>query len=756
MATKWKNKLKFFLLLLCVTYGLHSLFWLVSEGRSYIGKDYFSTGEFSIKIEQYLDDLALFELNKTTEEEAKKKISVTQNEIEEHRYRYGNLSEQIASIYSQYDPLIEEAQSNGQLSLADTYKKERDTKIADISQNFASDDYVKDKIIKEKEALIAQFFADKERQYKEFLKNKNAFSFYFANEKTKDVYTNIPDANQRNLEEMEKNKNIAYVMEIYDLDLASRSYDSLLTNIETTVYTPAGEIVISANQIPKEVFPEGIYQGWIAVSKETIQSHPFWQNYHSFLKQKETFYFVVISGAILLIASIPFFRKMTVDEILPIGKWENYYAKIPLDVRIAAFIFTIFLAWLTLSVSYYVYHYESLATALDDAVIFLGSSALLLLFAYVQGSLLLPLIKDAEQRKNAWKKSAAMQMFDILQGVFIKAPIGIQAILLLIIAFLSGAGLIVSFVFIWDYYNGAVFIFYCLAMLFIGLPVIVFFLQRVRQLNQLAVYLEKLANGDFQANLPLKGKSIFVQMANNINILKEGLASSQKVQAKSERLKTELITNVSHDLRTPLTAIITYTELIKKPSLSKEEKNSYIQIIDRKAKRLKALIDDLFEVSKMESGNVELVKEKIDLTALLEQALAEHDEEIKKSSLEFRTNYPAPPLYAYVDGQKLWRVFDNLISNILKYSLEQTRVYITMTAIENYVIITFKNITKYELGENVDELIERFKRGDASRNTEGSGLGLAIAKSIIDLHGGQLDIEVDGDLFKVTIQLPIQ
>jgi len=229
--------------------------------------------------------------------------------------------------------------------------------------------------------------------------------------------------------------------------------------------------------------------------------------------------------------------------------------------------------------------------------------------------------------------------------------------------------------------------------------------------------------------------------------------TSRNEKLKSERLKTELITNVSHDLRTPLTSLIAYTELLKKPDLDEGERNSYIDVIDRKSKKLKVLIEDLFEVSKMVSGNMELNKAHVDLTQLLEQALAEHEEQIMDTHLIFRVSKPDVPLTTYVDGQKLWRVFDNLIENILKYALEGTRVFITLKEENGRALITFKNVTKYELSENIEELFERFKRGDTSRHTDGSGLGLAIAKSIIDLHEGMMEIEVDGDLFKVTIKL---
>jgi signal transduction histidine kinase len=236
-----------------------------------------------------------------------------------------------------------------------------------------------------------------------------------------------------------------------------------------------------------------------------------------------------------------------------------------------------------------------------------------------------------------------------------------------------------------------------------------------------------------------------------LNELQEGVRKSLTEQAKSERLKTELITNVSHDLRTPLTSIITYTDLLKNPEITEEERNRYIEILDNKSQRLKTLIEDLFEVSKMSSGNVELKKERINLTQLLQQAVGEHKEDFEKANLELRVVLPDEPIYADVDGQKWWRVIDNLIVNALKYSLSGTRVYVTLKKVGSMAEFSVKNIANYELGDNVEELKERFKRADESRHTEGSGLGLAIAQSIVELHHGKLEIGVDGDLFKVVV-----
>jgi signal transduction histidine kinase len=294
---------------------------------------------------------------------------------------------------------------------------------------------------------------------------------------------------------------------------------------------------------------------------------------------------------------------------------------------------------------------------------------------------------------------------------------------------------------------------YIPAFIIIGVPLFILIVKRIGYFNQILFNTRALAQGEFEPDLKIIGKSVLAELAGDINQMKSGVKTSQKAQAKSERLKTELITNVSHDLRTPLTSIITYSELLKNPELTEDERHTYIEIIDRKSKRLKVLIDDLFEASKMASGNIELVKEKVDIVQLLQQSLAEYSETMEDSQIQFRISNPDHPVYAFVDGQKLWRVFENLIGNIIKYSLENSRAFIHVKEEKNQVMITFKNVSKYELSEDADELFERFKRGDDSRHTDGSGLGLAIAKSIIDLQEGTLDIDIDGDLFKVTVIL---
>ena len=273
-------------------------------------------------------------------------------------------------------------------------------------------------------------------------------------------------------------------------------------------------------------------------------------------------------------------------------------------------------------------------------------------------------------------------------------------------------------------------------------------------------YLEKImdgakdgAEGRLTYKIEEKGQGRFRDLAHNINNMKEGLRESLQNEVKSERMKTELITNVSHDLKTPLTSIINYIDLLKREDIEPESARDYVNVLDNKAQRLKVLIDDLFEASKAASGAMELNIEKIEIVQLLKQMLGENDERISNHGLSLRVNTPEEKVFIKGDGKRLYRVFENLISNIVKYSMENTRVYIDIIKEDECVKIVMKNIAAYELNFDVNEITERFKRADEARTSEGSGLGLAIAKSIVELHGGTFYIEVDGDLFKSIITL---
>ena len=264
---------------------------------------------------------------------------------------------------------------------------------------------------------------------------------------------------------------------------------------------------------------------------------------------------------------------------------------------------------------------------------------------------------------------------------------------------------------------------------------------------------EKIKNGDVHYKLRLEGSDNFTDLADNINNIGEGLDKAIDNQLRSERLKSELITNVSHDLKTPLTSIINYVALIKKEeNITPEYINDYVDVLDSKSKRLKVLIEDLFEASKASSGNIELHMEKIEFVQLLRQSIGELEEKLMESRLDIKINVPEEKVYIKADGKRMYRVLENLLSNISKYSMEGTRVYIDIVEMDSKVTMTMKNISSYELNFDPDEIMERFKRADESRNTEGSGLGLAIARDLTTLQGGTFKIDIDGDLFKSVLE----
>lgn len=263
----------------------------------------------------------------------------------------------------------------------------------------------------------------------------------------------------------------------------------------------------------------------------------------------------------------------------------------------------------------------------------------------------------------------------------------------------------------------------------------------------------QLAEGDFNINLN-EDIGMLSPISKNLNNIKEGFKLAVDKEIKSQRMKAELISNVSHDLKTPLTSIITYVDLLKNQDITKETQKEYIDILDRKSKRLKILIEDLFEASKASSGNIELDLEKVDIIALFRQTLGELEEKINESTLQMRINAPENKIICELDGKRTYRIFENIMGNILKYAMSNSRVYIDIVEGEREVSFIFKNISAYEMNFDATEITERFTRGDESRNTEGSGLGLSIAKSFVELQRGRMEIVIDGDLFKLILTFP--
>ncbi len=261
---------------------------------------------------------------------------------------------------------------------------------------------------------------------------------------------------------------------------------------------------------------------------------------------------------------------------------------------------------------------------------------------------------------------------------------------------------------------------------------------------------KRIADGDLNTEIT-EDMGLLNPVRDELVAIQSGFRKAVNEEVRSRNMKTELITNVSHDLKTPLTAIITYVDLLKKEDIKEEERRGYVETLDKKSQRLKVLIEDLFEVSKATTNNITLNLDEVDLVNLIKQVRLENEDKIAESTLDIRWNLPEVKCVLTLDPQKTYRIIDNLLQNILKYSMPHSRVYIELKAVEGEVLVSFKNMSAAEMNFSAEEITERFVRGDLSRNTEGSGLGLAIAQSFTELQNGTFKVEIDGDLFKVTL-----
>jgi signal transduction histidine kinase len=274
--------------------------------------------------------------------------------------------------------------------------------------------------------------------------------------------------------------------------------------------------------------------------------------------------------------------------------------------------------------------------------------------------------------------------------------------------------------------------------------------------NKLNEETKKLTEGDFAHKIPVHGMCVPAKtLGNYVNRIGDGLSLAVEEKLKSERLKTELITNVSHDIKTPLTSIINYIDLLRKEDLKNEKAIGYLDVISSKSWRLKTLIEDLVEVSKASSGNVTLHLESLNIVELAKQAMGEFEDRFINHKLDTIVTFPSEPVYIKADGRSTYRIIENIFSNVNKYALEGTRVYVDIVTDAAWVTVSVKNISKNKLNITSEELLERFVRGDSSRNTEGSGLGLSIAQSLASLQDAIFDIVLDGDLFKAVIKFKL-
>lgn len=280
-----------------------------------------------------------------------------------------------------------------------------------------------------------------------------------------------------------------------------------------------------------------------------------------------------------------------------------------------------------------------------------------------------------------------------------------------------------------------------------------FLARRIHGLERIVDALHRMRGGDLNFRLTDMPEGVFAEMAEDLGSLGDGMQAALQNEVRAERMKSELITNVSHDLKTPLTSILSYSDLLLQLELTPEEANDYAKIIHQKSLRLKNLTSDLFDISKVQSGVEQMACERLDAVTLMRQALAE--QEAQNSGLVLKVTLPEREMPIWADGRKMSRVLENLIGNCVKYAMKGTRVFVSLDERDGKAVFEVKNTANYEMDFAADEITERFVRGDAARSTEGSGLGLAIAKSYTEACGGMFEVEVDGDQFKVRISFPV-
>lgn len=707
--------MKKWLWLAATAFVILGLFVLMETVPGYFGKKFTDSDQFKMDYDFYINNLIIFELAPPNAEELADR-PVTQSEIEEYRTHYGSLAQQVENIQNQYAADIEDAKTAGNGDVEKILIEERGRKIAAIQSNFADDEVVVEKIRAEWQEEIASSlreYGNKPRFTAEYA----YFVYELKNTETGEVFMKG---------------------ELSESPVYEKNYTAArpLTKSEMDYFLPDMKGTVN----------EAAFEGVIQIDRELLAASESSGSFNQFNFIKSVTYLLSVAVVGVMIAVVMF---------LPF-RWE-WFTFSPLFEKWSGWRMEWRFLSASLSVAYAIFAAGDFNTSLMNSwssnyVSYgfrLGGEFIVVLIvtavAILQVVWLAAYYKKPALFKREFQRSSVFRSVKELKQVFLNKSIGVQSLILLAVIFFWGFGTMLTFA------VGGMILVWLPATLFIGIPVLVTMLKRFSYLNVLMQETEAMAMGQLNQAVPVRGSSPLANHARQLNRLKEGVKISMSEQAKSERLKTELITNVSHDLRTPLTSIITYTDLLKAPVLSDEERLSYAGILDRKSQRLKTLIEDLFEVSKMASGNMDLTRTKLDFAQLLQQALAEHAEEIEQSGLDFRVTVEEKPLYIYADGQKWWRMLDNLILNSLKYALPGTRVFVSLSETAGEAKFVIKNITRYELGDNPDELFERFKRGDASRQTEGSGLGLAIAQSIVGLHEGVLKIDIDGDLFKVTV-----
>ena len=445
--------------------------------------------------------------------------------------------------------------------------------------------------------------------------------------------------------------------------------------------------------------------------------------------------YVIIPVCSIAVMLLIIYLAVSVGE----EKKLNFFDKIPLEVVVFVSITIAVIPFIFLSEYFY-------STGND----YKGGISLIItiaLYIYVITCICMTTFIRRLKAKSFWKTTIVGKIFYWFKDVFFKnLSYSIGTTGKVIISFLA-IGL-VSFL-IMLLFRGILSIILLIVLYSYILYRVIKFLKECSKIER---KLEEMRDGNNQLPLEISEFSPeFQNVATSINNISEGIETAVQERMKSERLKAELITNVSHDIKTPLTSIINYTDLLKNEKIDNEKANEYIEIIYNKSQRLKRLTEDLIEASKIQTGNVSLKKEKINVVELIRQAVGEFEDKFSKKGLNTIIDCKQNEIFIFADSRYMYRIIENLFSNVSKYALENSRVYIDIKTYGDEVNIDIKNISKDKLNISADELMQRFVRGESSRTTEGSGLGISIAQNLTTLQGGKFDLVLDGDLFKVRM-----
>ena len=449
-------------------------------------------------------------------------------------------------------------------------------------------------------------------------------------------------------------------------------------------------------------------------------------------------YIIIPVGSIMAMLMV-IYLAVSIGE----DKKLNYFDKIPLEI--VGFVAII------ISVIPFIFLSDYFYSIGNDYVGGISIIITVALFIYVIACVCMITFVRRLKAKSFWKTTIVGRIFYWFKDVFFKNlsySMGTTAKVILTFLVIGFSTAIIMFLF-----RGILSIILIIALYgYIMYRTIIFF----KECSKIEKKIEEMRDGNNQLPLDVdEFSSEFKNVATSINNISEGIETAVQERMKSERLKAELITNVSHDIKTPLTSIINYADLLKNEKIDNKKANEYIEILYSKSQRLKRLTEDLIEASKIQTGNVSLKKEKINVIELIRQAVGEFEDKFSKKGLNTIIDCKQNEIFIFADSRYMYRIIENLFSNISKYALDNSRVYIDIGIYGEDVNIAIKNISKDKLNISAGELMQRFVRGESSRTTEGSGLGISIAQNLTTLQGGKFDLVLDGDLFKVRMSFKI-